>query len=271
VQLPGSLTEIVNESIDYCFENLQASARNLSNLACFLPVDFLRWPDLKRWLHANDERGEGQYAWVFDNALDTLHLDSRRIGFDVTYVLDNFAPDVAAPLFMYIMHRIELCLDGNLTSIVVDEMWQVLRTPYWRGWLEARLPSIRKDAGHIIGMTQSPKTIVESPISAELLDNMATLILFPNPKAEKSVYIERLGLSAMEYEFIKNNSPNSRLFLYKHDTESMICRLDLSALSDEIRVFSANKTSVGLMESIIQEKGEAPEQWLNEFIARSKA
>lgn len=271
VQLPGNLTETINDTIDYCFETLEGRARNLSNLARFLPVDFSRWPELKRWLNASDERGEGQYAWVFDNSEDTLAMDTKRMGFDVTYVLDNFSPDIACPLFMYIMHRIELCLDGNLTSIVVDEMWQVLRTPYWRGWLEERLPSIRKDAGHIIGMTQSPKTIVNSPISAELLDNMATLILFPNPKAEKSIYIERLGLSPTEYNFIKNNSPNSRLFLYKHDTESMICRLDLTALSDEIRVFSANKTSVSLMESIIQEQGDAAEDWLNEFIERSKA
>lgn len=270
LQLPGNIAEITNEAVDYCFETLNPSERTLSNLARFLPIDFPRWPELKRWLKSNDDRSEGQYGWLFDNSEDTLHLDSRRIGFDVTYVLDNFPPDIACPLFMYVMHRIELCLDGHLTSIAVDEMWQVLRTPYWRGWLEERLPSIRKDYGHIIGMTQSPKTIVDSPISAELLDNMATLILFPNPKAEKGVYIERLGLSMAEYEFIKNNSPQSRLFLYKHDTESMICRLDLSNLSDEIRVFSANKVSVNLMESIIKERGDAPELWLNEFIQRSK-
>jgi len=189
----------------------------------------------------------------------------------VTYVLDALSPLVATPLFMYIMHRIEMCLNGDVTSIIVDEMWQVLRTPYWREWLEERLPSIRKEYGHIIGMTQSPKTIVESDISAELLDNVTTLILFPNPKAERSIYVEQLGLSDTEFDFIKNNSPQSRLFLYKHDTESIICRLDLSDLQDEIRVFSANTATVSLMERIIKEKGDMPSDWLPTFIERSKA
>lgn len=269
--LSSSITELCNDAVDYCFEDLSPTNRSLSNLARFLPIDFPRWAELRRWLKGSDSTTEGQYAWVFDNKSDAITLQSKRIGFDVTYVLDNMPPAIATPLFMYIMHRIELCLDGNLTSIVVDEMWQVLRTAYWQGWLAERLPSVRKDYGHIIGMTQSPKTIVQSPISAELLDNVATMILFPNPKAEASVYIERLGLSVAEFEFIKNNSPNSRLFLYKHDTDSMICKLDLSHLSDEVRVFSANKSSVQLMETLMNEKGEDPVQWLEPFIERSKA
>ncbi|MFO9067156.1 VirB4 family type IV secretion/conjugal transfer ATPase [Legionella pneumophila serogroup 1] len=269
--LPSTIAEIANDAIDYCFESLTPESRQLSNIAKFLPLDFPRMAELRRWLKGDDTRGDGQYAWLFDNEEDVIHLDSTRIGFDVTYILDALSPQVATPLFMYIMHRIEMCLNGSVTSIIVDEMWQVLRTPYWRGWLEERLPSIRKEYGHIIGMTQSPKTIVESDISAELLDNVTTLILFPNPKAERSIYVERLGLSDTEFDFIKNNSPQSRLFLYKHDTESIICRLDLSDLSDEIRVFSANTASVQLMERIIKEKGETPSDWLPTFIERSKA
>ncbi len=269
--LPSDIAETANDAIDYCFDSLTPESRQLSHVTKFLPLDFPRWPELKRWLKGNDNRSGGQFAWLFDNEEDVIHLNSARIGFNVTYVLDSLSPQVATPLFMYIMHRIEMCLKGSVTSIVVDEMWQVLRTPYWREWLEERLPSIRKEYGHIIGMTQSPKTIVESDISAELLDNVTTYILFPNPKADKSIYVERLGLSETEYDFIKNNSPQSRLFLYKHDTESIICRLDLSDLSDEIRVFSANTASVSLLERIIKEKGERPADWLSTFIERSKA
>lgn len=268
--LPGRLTEITNDAIDYCFDALDVNSRTLSHVAKFIPKDFPRWAELKRWLRGSDDSNDGQYAWVFDNEDDAITLDAKRIGFDITYVLDNFKDVIATPLFMYIMHRIELCLDGNLTSIVIDEMWQVLRTPYWRTWLEQRLPSIRKDCGHIVGMTQSPKTIVDSPICSELLDNVATMILFPNPKAEPAIYIDRLGLSASEFDFIKNNSPQSRLFLYKHDTESIICKLDLSDLTDEIRVFSGNKASVVLMEKLTQELGQNPTTWLPEFIKRSQ-
>lgn len=269
-QLSGEITDICNDAIDYCFDSLEIKSRSLSELVRFLPVNFERFFELKRWLKGSDERGAGQFGWLFDNESDVIHLDNNRIGFDITYILDNLSPEVATSVFMYIMHRIELSLDGRLTSIVIDEMWQVLRTPYWRQWLEQRLPSIRKDYGHIIGMTQSPKTIVQSPISAELLDNVASLILFPNPKADASIYKDCLGLNSTEFEFIKNNSPQSRLFLYKHDTDSMICRLDLSDLSDEVRVFSGNKSSVALMERLIAEKGQSPDNWLKDFYAEGR-
>lgn len=269
--LNGYEAELCNEVIDYAFDTLEPSSRNLTNISAFLPIDFERWPELRRWLKGSESRSNGQYAWLFDNEEDAISLDTQRIGFDITYVLDSLSPEIATPIFMYIMQRIELCLDGHLTSIVIDEMWQVLRAPYWQRWLAERLPSIRKENGHIIGMTQSPKTIVESPLSAELLDNIASLILFPNPKADPQIYIDKLGLSPTEFQLIKNNNPESRLFLYKHESESIICKLDLGNLSDEIRVFSGNKSSVALAEKLINQLGAQPDQWLPQFINRSQA
>ncbi|WP_237759162.1 hypothetical protein [Legionella erythra] len=59
------------------------------------------------------------------------------------------------------------------------------------------------------------------------------------------------------------------MFLYKQGHESLLCKLDLSDLRDEIRVFSGNQKSVALCDAIIAEVGSKPEQWLPVFLERS--
>ncbi|MAW59777.1 MAG: hypothetical protein CMJ94_02955 [Planctomycetes bacterium] len=264
--LPADIAEICDDAIDYCYETLAPKERVLANIARFLPLDFARISQLNRWLRATDDKPAGQYAWVFDNDVDAINLDCARIGFDITYVLDKLPVSIATPIFMYIIERIALSLNGDVTSIVIDEMWQVLRAPFWQSWLAARLPSIRKEYGHIIGMTQSPQTIVDSQINAELLDNLASMILFPNPKASAKIYQDKLGLNDAEFSFIKNTSPDTRLFLYKHDTESHIAKLNLAMMPEFIRIFSANQKSNALLDSCIKEVGNNPQDWLPIFM-----
>ncbi|WP_262055405.1 hypothetical protein, partial [Legionella pneumophila] len=60
-----------------------------------------------------------------------------------------------------------------------------------------------------------------------------------------------------------------RIFLYKQDHEAFLCKLDLSGLSQYIRVLSANTQSVKLLDEIIEEVGQEPELWLPVFFERS--
>ena len=121
-------------------------------------------------------------------------------------------------------------------------------------------------------MTQSPETVVQSSISAIIRTNVLTTIAFPNPSANAAVYKEGLGFSESEFQTIRDTSPQSRLFLYRQDKhQSMLCRLDLSDLADEIRVFSANEASVKLLDSILNEVGTNEETWLPIFMERSRA
>ncbi|PYB57865.1 VirB4 family type IV secretion/conjugal transfer ATPase, partial [Legionella pneumophila] len=115
-----------------------------------------------------------------------------------------------------------------------------------------------------------PKTITDSPIKHIVLDNLATLIAFPNPLADRETYMEHLKLTEAQFEAIKENTPESRIFLYKQDHEAFLCKLDLSGLSQYIRVLSANTQSVKLLDDIIQEVGHDPELWLPVFFERSK-
>ncbi|RAP36657.1 hypothetical protein B1207_07590 [Legionella quinlivanii] len=269
--LPSSIRETINECVNYAFDHLERRYRNLSNIARCLPKDFPRWPELKRWLRADETREAGEFAWLFDHDHDALNVNFDKVGFDITYLMDEVSPLISTPVYMYLLHRVRLCLDGRLTSIVIDEAWQVFNSPFWLKHLKAWAATIRKKNGHFIFMTQTPESIVHSPIAAEIITNVATSIYFPNPAANEATYIGALGLSRSEYQTIKSLTPESRLFLYKQDRKSILCKLDLGDLPDEIRVFSGNEATVRLLDSIIDEVSANAEDWLPVFIERSGA
>jgi type IV secretion system protein VirB4 len=118
-------------------------------------------------------------------------------------------------------------------------------------------------------MTQSPKTVTTSAIRHVVLDNLATMIVFPNHLADRETYIEHLKLTETQFQAIKDTAPESRIFLYKQDNEAMLCKLDLSDLSDVIRVLSGNVKSTQLLDSIMAEVGPHPDVWLPLFLERS--
>ena len=61
----------------------------------------------------------GELGWVFDNEADTLALDARFMGFDMTEFLENDA--VRPPLMSYLFHRLDDVIDGNPVIIDIDE------------------------------------------------------------------------------------------------------------------------------------------------------
>ncbi len=267
----SNLSEIINGVINYGFEHLAPSDRRLSTVANLLPIDFPRWPQLRRWLCANDNRPAGQYDWAFDNETDALNLNADKCGIDLTYLMDYVPTHISTPFYMYLMHRIKLCLTGQVTSIIIDEMWQVMKSPYWIKALVHDLPTIRKLFGHIVGLTQSPETIVNSPINDVFLNNNATLVLFANPKAEANVYIDALHITPAEYHLIKSHAADSRMVLYKQENDSIFCDVNLNAIRDELPVLSANVNSVRLVETLREQLGKTAACWLPTFLERGQS
>lgn len=258
--IPSTIAEILSECIDYAYETLSPEFRTLSHISQFLPVNFPRWPHLRQWLKG------GEFYWLFDTEEDSLSFDFDKVGFDVTYLMDSVKPHLANPVYLYLVHRMRQCLDGRLTSFVIDEAWQLFASPFWERCLKEWLPTIRKKNGHFIFMTQSAKTVTTSAIHHVVLDNLATMIVFPNPMAERETYVEHLKLTDTEYQAIQKNTPLSRLFLYKQEQDALLCKLDLSTMPEFIRVLSGNTKTVQLLDAIIK---EGHQDWLPIFLERS--
>lgn len=268
--IPSDIAETINDCIDYAFEQLAPAYRTLSHVSQFLPMNFPRWPHLRKWLKRDHTRIDGEFHWLFDNADDALNLDFDKVGFDVTFLMDQTHSMIATPVYLYLVHRMRQCMDGRLTSFVIDEAWQLFASSFWEKCLKEWLPTIRKKNGYFIFMTQSPKTVTTSPIKHVVFDNLATMLVFPNPLADRETYIDHLKLTESQYQAIQEITPSSRVFLYKQDNEAMLCKLDLSELGDYIRVLSGNTKTTKLLDEIILEVGHNPNHWLPIFFERSK-
>jgi len=267
--LDAELLSPLRDCIHYAFDQLAKEHRQLSNIIKLIPIDYPRWASLRRWLKADNDHPAGEYAYLFDNPDDKLNLHDK-MGFDLTHFLDHEPRTILTPVMMYLFHRIEQSLDGTLTSILLDEGWQYLDNPYWQTKLKKWLPTLRKLNCHVVLATQSPASIVESPIKHVFLDNCATQLYFANPQARKEHYIDGLNLTESEFTAIKNNHPNSRLFLVKQEHESALCRVNLGQMPDTLAVLSANKKTVSLLDSIRSEVGDDPTNWLPIFHERRK-
>ena len=120
VEVDELMVDQLGQCVDYAYEQLAPEHRNLSNATQMLPVTFERWIRLKKWLRGDSSRADGEYAYLFDHAVDGLAMQSK-MGFDMTHFLDNEPPAVLAAVTMYLFHRLELSLNGDLLSVFLDE------------------------------------------------------------------------------------------------------------------------------------------------------
>lgn len=61
---------------------------------------------------------------------------------------------------------------------------------------------------------------------------------------------------------MRRTPKETRTFLVKHDSDSIVAKLDLSAMPDLIKVLSTNEASIKECERLREIYGQEPEAWL---------
>ena len=263
---PVEHRDAIKKVIDGNF-NLAKKDRRLSVVYKFIDIDFPYREALKPWLIIEN----GEFSYLFDNAKDTLDLNLFSLaGFDLTALISAQGGIIANSVFSYLFHRIKLQLDGKLTGLYMEESWQILEHPYWVAKMSELIPSTRKYNLYLVFITQSLKNILSSPLCAQLLDNTATKIFFPNKEPVEAEYREGFKLTPGQFKFIRETNVASRQFLFKQGNEVAIGRVNLSSLPDYLAIFSSNTRSVNLCEAIRNEVGNDPKVWLPIFLKEVK-
>lgn len=209
--------------------------------------------------------GQGEHAWLFDNAKDTLGIDQRVLGFDMTRLLDD--PRTRTPAMMYLFHRVEERLDGTPTIIVVDEGWKALDDDVFVARIRDWEKTIRKRNGIVGFATQSAEDALNSRIASAIVDQAATQIFLPNPRAKADHYCGGFGLTTHEYEIIRALPDTSRAFLIKHGRDSVVAQLDLSGERDLLTILSGRETTVRALDTVRAEVGDDPLDWVPRLLA----
>lgn len=241
---------------------LEKKDRILRNIA---PIFGLEGPGtlagrLRMW------HSDGQYAGVFDNETDVINFSSDTIfGFEMGEVLADRTS--LLPVLLYIFHRINLSLDGTPTMIYLDEAWALLDNKIFVQKIKDWLKTLRKLNGMVVFATQSVEDATNSSISETLIQQTATHIFLPNPKATED-YKRSFMVSDREFNLIKNTDMGSRYFLCKHGKDVVVARIDLTGMEDVIHVLSGRAETVAILDEIRAEYGDDPDVWLPVFYDR---
>ncbi|MDB5975031.1 MAG: type secretion protein [Nevskia sp.] len=261
--LTAQEADLVRRAVDDTFK-LPDVERRLAVIAAFVPRISAGGlaERLQPW------HGAGQQAWLFDNEEDRLTLDQRVMGFDLTEVLKD--PVIRVPALYYMLERVDRVLSsGQPTIIVIDEGWAVVADPVMAPLVDNWERTIRKRGGLVMFASQSPESITRNPVGGVIISQSPTHIFMPNPKSEAKAF-EGYNLTQRELELILTLDKESRCFLIKHGHHSVVARLDLSGMEDEIAILSGRQETVELLDRILPETGEDPAAWMPLFQQRRK-
>ncbi len=167
---------------------------------------------LDRWIN------DGEHAWVFDNESDEVEFSERLIGFDMTELLDD--RQLRTPVLMYLFKRIDACLDGSPTLVLIDEAWKALDDPFFAGRIRDWMKTLRKRNAIVGFATQSAADALSSAIAPAIVEQTATSIFMPNPKAREDEYCSGFGLTAQELEFVRSLPTTSHCCLVRQGNRS---------------------------------------------------
>jgi type IV secretion system protein VirB4 len=211
---------------------------------------------------------KGERAWLFDNEKDELDLDAHVVGFDMTQLLDD--PVARTPTMMYLFHRVEERLNGAPAIIVVDEGWKALDDDVFVARIRDWEKTVRKRNGIVGFVTQSASDALESRIASAIIEQSATQIFLPNPKAQEGDYCRGFGLSRHEFDLIRTLPDTSHCFLIKHGGDSVVARLNLTGLHDVLTVLSGREKTVRMLDETRAEMGDDPAVWLPRLLQKAR-
>ena len=262
---PRELQDI-DQAVKTVFEDMPHHLRRLAAVDQNLPNvgDTSLGLRLKKWV------GNGSLGWVLDNPTDTLDLSGNRIqGFDYTEFLDD--PQIRTVVMMLLLFAVEGMIDGTPFLYFMEEFWKPLLDEVFREFARDKQKTIRKQFGLGVFITQSPSDVLTSDIGKTMVEQSATLILLPNPKADADDYINGFKLTPQEFNIVRSLAEDGRIFMVKQGGRSALVKLDLADLRDEIVVLSGSEDNVKLLDGIRAEVGDDPDVWMPILLEQARA
>ncbi len=256
--IPAHEIDRINEAVAGNFK-IPKEKRRLRNLAPFMGLmgpgtiagKFAKW------------NSNGSHAKLFDNELDLIDLDaSRTFGIEMGHILQD--KEAIGPVLLYLFQRIQNSIRGEPTMIVLDEAWALIDNPVFAPKIKDWLKVLRKLNAMVVFATQSVEDATKSEISDTLIQQTSTQIFLPNLKAT-TVYRSVFRLSEREFNLVRTTDPSSRFFLVKQDNDGVVAKIDLSGMEEFINVLSGRIETVALLDEIMSEVGEDPNDWLPIF------
>jgi len=214
---------------------------------------------IKKWLPG------GPLGEFFNSSTDSLDFSNNIVTFDMTHFLDD--PDVLPALASYMFYRIMLVASepDSAGIIFVDELDRYLSDPIMGPQIALYLQQIRKKGWLIATACQDVPTILNNKFKDKFKLNVATWIIYPDPKADHDYYVGELGLNETEFKWLQETDPMARKVLVKRrGGESVLLDIDLSGLGNLIKAFDSSTKGIDACKQAREKYGE---EWRSHYIA----
>jgi type IV secretion system protein VirB4 len=211
----------------------------------------------------------GVLGWVFDNEIDDLDIDKyNTFGIDGTEFLDD--KEILDPLMFYILHKIKLLLNGQRIGVFIDEIQKYAECSTADDMIDDLFRVIRKLQGFIGGATQDLTSIEHTKTYKVLLTQTETKIVMPEKVYREDYFINRLKFTEKEFLMLQSLRKSDREFLVKKTSvdsgkpESVICRLNLACLGENLRILSIGSSERAVADKLIEQTNDA-RVWIKEL------
>lgn len=224
---------------------------------------------LSKWV------GNGQYSWAVDSPENTFNpMDYKKVGFDTTVILektkDGVHPACEPLLAILFFYKSLMQREGKLMLSVIEEFWMPANFPLTQAMIKSSLKAGRMKGEMMWLTSQSPEDAIDCAIFAALVQQTPTKILLPNPDAVFSGY-EKIGLTAKEFEKLKQLPLDSRTMLIKQSGSSCFAKMDLHGYDDFLPIISGSMEGIMICEQIRREMNtDNPDIWIPELLKRLK-
>lgn len=200
---------------------------------------------------------DGNLGNIFSSHTD-IDWTNKINAFDFSEIIDH--KPILIPVLHYLMHRVELSLDGSPAIVVFDDAWEMFDNEVIVPILDDFLKRLRQKNCIAIMISRDIEELGHFELSHILTENVATEIYFPNREPQE-YYKSIFHLTEDEFDIIKMMAPHDHHFLLKHAGDSLIIDANLSVLGDYIKILSADEVTLAAMEEVIAaEVAENPDK-----------
>ncbi|WP_261887509.1 VirB4 family type IV secretion/conjugal transfer ATPase [Vibrio aerogenes] len=226
---------------------------------------------LSRWCRSQD----GKLAWCLDSPVNKFDPDTMdRVGFDSTLLLEKDAGgrihEASEPILACLFFLKDLMQkEGKLLQTIVEEFWMPASFPLTQSIMQRTLKTGRLLNEFMVLSTQSPEDAIRCDIFPAIIQQTATKIYLPNPDATFESY-RQCNLTPREFEKLQALDKQSRTMLIKQSNTSCFAKMDLSGFDDVLPVISGSTDDIRLCESVREDVGQNPDQWIPALLARRK-
>ena len=271
----GSISVLQEHEIQRAVEQVMARERDKRSYGISLLLQILNieheenkreksvYERLQKW------SVNGGLGYLFDNKIDDFDPELyNAFGIDGTEFLDD--REILEPLMFYILHKIKLLLNGQRVGIFFDEVQKYAECPTTDNVIDDLYRVIRKKQGFIGSATQDLTSIEYTKTYKVLLTQTETKIVMPEKTYRADYFIDKLKFTEKEFLMMQTLRKSEREFLIKKtsvDTgkpESVICRLDLSCLGENLRILSIGLSEQALADKLIRETSD-PKIWIKKL------